>query len=610
MRRFVFRVNFYIDHPPEAAWPILSDTNFLNEMTGEARYVAEDVLQPDGSVRRLAKGRFGPMAAEWEEGLGEWIENRWARQQRVYSKGMVRQLDFECHITPEGQGCRIEFDVVIKSDGLVAAIGQRFGMMESALRRRVESMVKAASLLADKSAIAPGDWHETLSELGTSSELPSVAASRLRGLIADLAASSYDHGLADRLSSFLSTAPEARLQKIRPLALARAWDASPRTVVELCLKARELGILQMSWDVLCPRCRGTKNPIEDLGELPNAVHCSTCNIDFSQDFSQNVELTFRPAAWLRELGSGEFCMMGAQSTPHIIVQRNIDPGDNVDLELTLPAGAYRIRTAEAGSSFGFDSNGRDSSVPAAIAHGADDIAAGEPAPPGHVRFENKSDRRLAFVIEDQAWRDDALTGDQAITMAAFRALLPHQVVRPGEEVNVGEVTLLFTDLKGSTSLYADIGDALAYRLVRDHFDFLRAAISDHHGSVVKTIGDAVMAAFGEPADAIDAALAMQSGVADFNDGRDDGGIVLKLGLHQGACIGVNTDGTLDYFGNMVNITARLEGQSHGGDIVLSRSLADDPEVAKRLVDRPQSTEHVTLRGVKEPVAVVRMLPEQ
>ena len=185
--------------------------------------------------------------------------------------------------------------------------------------------------------------------------------------------------------------------------------------------------------------------------------------------------------------------------------------------------------------------------------------------------------------------------------------MPHQVVRPGEEVKVGEVTLLFTDLKGSTSLYADIGDALAYRLVSDHFDYLRAAIRDHNGSVVKTMGDAVMAAFGEPADAVDAAIAMQSGVAGFNRGRDDGGIVLKLGVHLGACIGVNTDGTLDYFGNMVNISARLEGQSEGGDIVLSQILADDPEVASRLVDRAQSAEHVSLRGVKTPVAVLRLL---
>ena len=83
MRRFVFCDSYAFDQPPEAVWPIVSDTNFLNEMTGDARYVADDVLQADGSVRRFAKGRFGPTAAEWEEGLGEWIEYRWGRQQRI-----------------------------------------------------------------------------------------------------------------------------------------------------------------------------------------------------------------------------------------------------------------------------------------------------------------------------------------------------------------------------------------------------------------------------------------------------------------------------------------------------------------------------------------------
>ena len=59
---------------------------------------------------------------------------------------------------------------------------------------------------------------------------------------------------------------------------------------------------------------------------------------------------------------------------------------------------------------------------------------------------------------------------------------------------IANVVLLFTDLKGSTSMYEALGDGAAYNLVRDHFDYLTNLIERHGGVLVKTIGDAVMAA--------------------------------------------------------------------------------------------------------------------
>jgi len=71
------------------------------------------------------------------------------------------------------------------------------------------------------------------------------------------------------------------------------------------------------------------------------------------------------------------------------------------------------------------------------------------------------------------------------------------------------VTVLFTDLKGSTALYERIGDLKAFSLVHQHFDRLSAAVQANTGAIVKTIGDAVMAAFQHPIDAVRAAVAMQ-----------------------------------------------------------------------------------------------------
>ena len=70
-----------------------------------------------------------------------------------------------------------------------------------------------------------------------------------------------------------------------------------------------------------------------------------------------------------------------------------------------------------------------------------------------------------------------------------------EVISPIEQVMVGSQVVLFTDLRGSTALYSDIGDAPAYALVRDHFKILHDVVAANHGGVVKAIGDAVMVVF-------------------------------------------------------------------------------------------------------------------
>ena len=157
---------------------------------------------------------------------------------------------------------------------------------------------------------------------------------------------------------------------------------------------------------------------------------------------------------------------------------------------------------------------------------------------------------------------DALTADRMATLQAFRDLFSTEVLRPGDEVAIGRVTLLFSDLKGSTALYEAVGDAAAYRLVREHFAYLAAIIREHDGAIVKTIGDAVMAAFHDPLQGLRAAIAMQERVAELQR-EEPRPIVLKLGLHEGPCIAVTLNDRLDYFGQTVNLTARLQGESRG-----------------------------------------------
>jgi class 3 adenylate cyclase len=219
---------------------------------------------------------------------------------------------------------------------------------------------------------------------------------------------------------------------------------------------------------------------------------------------------------------------------------------------------------------------------------------------------NETDRPLYFAVEDRNWAKDALTGEKVIAMPAFRRLCPEQLLRPGDDVEIGRVAIMFTDLQGSTMLYDNLGDASAYRLVRDHFAFLSELVQRHNGFIVKTVGDAVMAAFHDPADAVRAVLAIQDEVASFNRGRSDAGVVLKLGLHLGSCIAVTVGGVLDYFGSAVNTASRLEHQCRGGEAIVSEAVLADPEARDALAGRTLSEDTATLRGLSAPVRFVRV----
>jgi class 3 adenylate cyclase len=116
----------------------------------------------------------------------------------------------------------------------------------------------------------------------------------------------------------------------------------------------------------------------------------------------------------------------------------------------------------------------------------------------------------------------------------------------------------------------------------DHFDVLRDAIVAAGGTVVKTVGDAVMAVFRHPAAAIEAILRAQHRLAAPPEGVRP--LVLKAGVHYGPCIAVTLNERLDYFGSTVNAAARLVSLSSGTDVIVSGAVRADPEVSELLAD--------------------------
>jgi class 3 adenylate cyclase len=159
----------------------------------------------------------------------------------------------------------------------------------------------------------------------------------------------------------------------------------------------------------------------------------------------------------------------------------------------------------------------------------------------------------------------------------FRDLFANEALRPGERISVGSLTVLFTDLRDSTRLYRERGDAVAFGQVLDHYDVLREAINGEAGALVKTIGDSVMAVFQRPVQALRAVFRAQLMLANPTGERPP--LHLKAGIHSGPCVAVTLNDRLDYFGSTVNLAARLEAVSAARlGVVVSGVVINDPEV--------------------------------
>ena len=591
--------------PPEQLWPLLADTARFNEAMGLPRYNVSETPRPDGSVNRTGSARHFGLTLSWEEGVPEWVAPRHFAHERRLHSGPLRRVASEITIDPveddRGEaGSLVRYRLCLEPRFPGVRTLLRFGFLDR-FGRRLDALFREAAGFA----IAGSDgglW---------SRPAPLAAAVRERISARAQTLAEQGYGAASRLAAHLCDAADRDLERMRPRALARQWGAEPRAIIETCLAAAREGLLVLRWDLICPRCRGAKAVASRLDQLPRGAHCPSCNIPFDRDFSRNVEVTFAPADDLRPIAAGTYCLASPLASEHIKVQHRLGAGGTVTIEADLADGDYRVRTVEAGGESDFRvESGHLPSVTLGNANPA--LQPGDDPHRLHARNLGALDRTL--VIEDRSWASDALTAHEVTTLQAFRDLFADAVLRPGDQVEIRRIALMFTDIRGSSDLYNRVGDAQAYGWVREHFAVLTGAIRRHDGAVVKTIGDAVMAAFSNPTDALAAALSIRADIAEFNrtlaKQEDFAGVAIqvKLGLHCGPCIAVTLNDRLDYFGRTVNLAARLQGESHGGDIVLSEAMAAEPGMAAEMAPLAAEREAAIVKGFAEPVGLLRIAP--
>lgn len=591
MRAAVVRSSIRCASAPAQVWRVVTDTERLNRAAGMGA-ITLSPIDGAGAARYLATTRLDGFGVAYEERPFEWKEPERFSIRRKMRAGPLRELAMRYELTPDGDGCVVTAELWIEPKLRLLVPLVRRGAART-VARLLEEVARADEAMRSERPLAPPP----------SKQVRPDALDRAQRALAEV----VDPELARRLADHVLRGEDADLARIRPYELADAWKLARRALLTACLHAVPTGLLELRWDLVCPSCRTAAATMAHLAEVGAEGHCHLCDLTFGVELDRSIEAVFAPNVAVRPIDAGPYCIGGPARTPHVVAQMILAP--NATRELDVPAREGRYRLFVRG----------DASALVEVAAGGParvEVVAGrtlEPAslaiaPEGVLAVENRAPEERHAKLERTEWSSLAATAHEVSALGPFRRLFSHETVRPGLALKVARVGLFFSDLTGSTALYTRVGDAAAFRLVQDHFEVIGGAVEARGGALVKTIGDAVMASFTDELAGLEAALDVLEAFERFRTGRDDcDGVHVKLGFFAGPSYVVDANGALDYFGQTVNIAARLQAKAESAELVLDRSLYDRATEAGGLT-RGEVVERfdAKLKGIERPLACVRL----
>jgi len=451
---------------------------------------------------------------------------------------------------------------------------------------------------------------------------------------------SADEDVVDMLERMVREAPDHALNKINALDLAAREGLREERVIAALLNAVGLGMLEMTWNLMCPSCAGVLSANKSLKTLDKTQYnCAFCAAGYETTLDNLVEVTFTVSPRLRKIAAhNPDQLSAAEYLRQIFWSSAIDlpadlekllgevtlesvdlpPGERAILSLQMPKGTLIVFDPVTHTAQFLEVGGEEASerqnlsvifnkIPVPV----DSIA----LRPGPLRLslENRTDGRVlpAIWLTNPALdnllkrRKPVLTAKRLLTNQAFRDIYRTDTLAIGQRLKILSLTFLFSDLKDSTALYERVGDLVAFDLVNEHFRLLQEIIASERGAIVKTVGDAVMATFETPDRAIAAAIRMREAMSDLGAERRHQSLRLKMGIHEGSCLAVTLNGQQDYFGQTVNIASRVQGLAASRAIMVTESVVENADARALLASNglKPTPRSVALSGIADKVSV-------
>ncbi len=451
-----------------------------------------------------------------------------------------------------------------------------------------------------------------------------------------------DPAVADAIRDLIEKGEDHQLNRINVLDFSARSGLDEERVISGFLHASRLGLFDLTWNVLCPGCGGVLDAHSTLKSLRHDdYHCGLCACGYEASVDEQVEVAFTVSPRVRRIAAHDpntlplweyykqvFWSSGVDfneasfaelSNDVVLDALELPAGEKAVLSLQLPPQFIIVFEPVTHSAQFIDVQGEPTKERQQLSM----LYNKNPTPtggtitmrPGPLRLalDNQADVRVlpsVFIAAEALHhligkRKPFLTAKRMLSNQTFRDVFKADNLNVDQRLKITSLTFLFTDLKGSTALYERVGDLAAFDLVRAHFHALLEIISSEKGAVVKTIGDAVMATFVRPEHAIVAGLRMRAAMDVLNAERGTQDLVVKIGIHEGPCLAVMLNERQDYFGQTVNIAARVQSLSTSQEMHITGPVNDAPEVVA-ILRRESITpiqKQAALRGIADKIVV-------
>lgn len=450
-----------------------------------------------------------------------------------------------------------------------------------------------------------------------------------------------DPAVAAAIARLIGNGEDRELNRVNVLDFAARHDLNEERAISGFLQASRLGLFDLTWNVLCPGCSGVLDVHGTLKSLRHEdYHCALCACGYEASVDEQVEVAFTVAPRVRriaahdpdtlplwdyfrqifwssgvDLNEESFASLTGEVTLAAI---ELPAHQRTELLVQLPAQFIIVFEPVTHAAQFIDVQGeangeiRELAITYSQAHPPGGTLTLRPGPL-RLSLDNQTGARVlpsVFIAADALHhligkRKPFLTAKRMLTNQTFRDLYKADNLNIDQRLKITSLTFLFTDLKGSTALYERVGDLAAFDLVRAHFHVLLEIISSEAGAVVKTIGDAVMATFVRPEQALAAGLRMRAAMKKLNAERVTTDLVVKIGIHEGPCLAVMLNERQDYFGQTVNIAARMQGLSSSQAIHVTGAVISADAVEAMLSQNAITPiqKHAALRGIADKILV-------
>jgi len=429
---------------------------------------------------------------------------------------------------------------------------------------------------------------------------------------------SADAGAVSAIEQLVQAGRDRELCRVNVLAFAAKRGLPEEAAISAFLHAARIGLFDLSWNVLCPGCGGVLEASATLKTIDQSEYsCALCAAGYEPILDEMVEVTFTVSPRVRRIAAHSphelppveyfrqiFWSSGVDLPADTLEQRmdeitleqiELPPGERAFLSLQLPPEFVIVFDPVTHAAEFIDVKGEPTRERQSLSMVFNAVRAPTGTTelrPGPLRLalENRTDRRVlpgVWIAGDPLHdllgrRRPFLTAKRLLTNQTFRDIYRTDTLDVDQRLKITNLTFLFTDLKGSTELYERVGDLVAFDLVKAHFRVLHEIVAAEAGAVVKTIGDAVMATFPTPDRAVAAALRMREAMHKLNDERGREDLLLKIGIHEGPCLAVVLNDHQDYFGQTVNVAARVQGLATSRSIFATSPVVVYPQTAALL----------------------------